>query len=191
MKGSDLMDDKEIIELYFGRDQRAVTESSAKYGGLCRSVAENILADIRDCDECLNDTWLSAWNAIPPQKPNYLGAFFAKITRNLSLSKWRKLSAAKRKCNEACLCIDELGECIPDRKTEAFLEKMEIREALERFLDGLPEDSRRIFLRRYWYVCSVKSIAADLEMKEGAVKMSLSRTRKRLKEHLEKEEIFI
>lgn len=183
------MEDSTIIELYFKRSENAVAESEKKYGKICRKVADNVLHDFQDSEECVNDTWLTAWNRIPPQKPEYLGAFFAKITRNLSLSCLRKRLAEKRKGNETDLCIDELSECIADTKQDHISDSMEIRDALNMFLGSLNQKHRVIFMKRYWYVYSVEEVARDMSMSVGAVKMSLSRTRGKLKAFLESEGI--
>lgn len=181
------MDDNTIIDLYFERSEKAVKESEIKYGGICHRIAENILSNRADSDECVNDTWMSAWGAMPPERPDCLGAFFARITRNISISRWRKNSAQKRKGDEAAICLDELNECLSDCNGNRFPENYEIRDALNRFLGTLNEKARIIFMQRYWYVCTIRQIADEHSIKEGAVKMSLMRTRNRLKEFLDEE----
>lgn len=183
------MDDTAIIDLYFERSQSAVRESQNKYGSYCRTISMNILRCREDTDECLSDTWMNAWNTIPPQRPACLSAFFGKIVRNISLTLWRKKNSQKRKSNEASLCLDELAECIPERDGGSFAEDMELRDALDRFLEALDQNARIIFMKRYWYIIPVKKIADELAMNEGAVKMSLLRTRKKLRQYLEEEGI--
>lgn len=185
------MKDSDIIELFFERSENAVTESENKYGKMCRKVADNILHDFHDAEECVNDTWLTAWNIIPPQKPEYLGAFFSKITRNISLLYFRKKRALKRNGNETHLCIDELAECIADPEQNSISESLELMDTLNRFLESLNKKQRIIFMKRYWFVYSVEEIAKDMSMNTGAVKMSLSRTRIKLKAFLEKEDIVL
>lgn len=183
------MEDCNIIKLYFERSENAVAESDSKYGKICRKVADNILHNFQDTEECVNDTWLTAWNIIPPKKPEFLGAFFAKITRNLSLTRLRKKLAEKRKGNETDLCIDELAECVADSKQNNITDSVEIKDSLNRFLASINQKHRIIFMKRYWFVYSIEEIAKDMSMNSGAVKMSLSRTRSRLKSFLESEGI--
>lgn len=185
------MDDSTIIELYFERSENAVAESENKYGKICRRIADNILHNFQDTEECVNDTWLTAWNRIPPHKPEYLGAFFAKITRNLSVTCLRKKLAEKRKGTETDLCIEELSECLADFGQNKISDSIEIRDCLNLFLESLNKKQRVIFMKRYWYVYSIEEIAGDMSMNVGAVKMSLSRTRNKLKAFLESEGITV
>ena len=184
-----MMEDEKIIELYFQRDERALAETSEKYGNYCRSIARNILNDEEVAKECFNDTLLRSWNTIPPQKPDSLATFLGKITRNLSISAWRREHAAKRGGGEAVLAMDELSECVADdsqRKADQIVEDMVIREVINRFLAGLSPQNRRIFVRRYWYFCSVREIAEADGLSESNVMTSLSRIREKLKKTLEK-----
>ena len=184
-----MMEDGKIIELYFERDERALVETSDKYGNYCRSIARNILNDDEAAKECFNDTLFRTWNAIPPQKPNCLSSFLGKITRNLSLTRLRADNAAKRGGGEAVAAIDELEECVTDnsqKKEEQIVDDMVIREVINRFLAGLSEQNRRIFVRRYWYFSSVKQIAEADGLSESNVMTSLSRIREKLKKELEK-----
>lgn len=183
------MDDPAIIQLYFDRSQAAIKESQKKYGSYCRTISMNILRSREDTEECLSDTWMNAWETIPPERPNCLAAFFGKIIRNISLSLWRKRTAQKRHGNEASVCLDELNECISDGMNGRIAENMELKDALDRFLGSLDQNARVIFMKRYWYVIPVKKIAGELSMNEGAVKMSLLRTRKKLRQFLEEEGI--
>lgn len=185
------MDDTDIIKLYFERSQSAIKESQRKYGNYCRAVSMNILHNRQDAEECLSDTWMKAWRTIPPERPLCLSAFLGKITRNISLSLWRKKNSQKRKSSETDLCMDELSECIPEQQRGSVTENLELKDALDRFLESLGNDSRVIFMKRYWYFIPVKKIAEELSMNDGAVKMSLLRTRKKLRQFLEEEEIYI
>ena len=184
------MDDRAIIDLYWERSERAIGESGKKYGRLLYSVADRILHSPEDSEECVNDTWLRAWNAMPPARPEILSAFFAKITRNLSLNRLEKRNAKKRGSGEAAAAVEELSEILADTRTsspEGEAEMLELTEILNRFLADLPKEKRQIFLKRYWYLCSVREIAAELQLTESKVKMTLLRTREKLAEQLKKE----
>jgi len=184
-----MLQDEQIIELYFQRDERALLETSDKYGYYCRSIAKRILNDAETAKECLNDTLYESWNSIPPTRPNCLKVFVGKITRHLSLKRVRYAQAVKRGGGEAALALDELEECVADlsaRNAEQIEENMVIREVLNKFLAALSAQTRRIFLRRYWYCSSVKEIAVALDLSEGSVMTSLSRARGKLKDDLEK-----
>ncbi len=185
------MTDNEIIELYFGRSETAIAESEKKYGGYCHTIAKNILRTDQDAEDCVNDTWARAWDAVPPTRPKSLGAFFGRITRNLAFSVYRRMTAEKRGGSQTELCIDELEECIPSELTGNISENYIIKDALDRFLDGLPAKSRKVFMRRYWFGCSVSETAEFFSMSESAVKTSLMRTRNSLKSFLEKEGIIV
>lgn len=192
MKGGLTVEDHQIIELYWARDEQAITVSDAKYGPYCRAVARNILWDERDGEECVSDTWHRAWNVMPPQKPGLLRAFFGKITRNLALSRYEKNTAQKRGGGELPLALEELENCIPAQATvEQQIEDAALTALLEGFVKSLPERDRTIFLRRYWYLCPVKDIAKGLALGESRVKMSLLRSRNKLRELLEQEGIAL
>ena len=183
------MEDSRIIELYWQRDETAITESSTRYGTYCRVIAYNILRSHEDSEECVNDTWLRAWNNIPPKRPARLSVFFGRIIRNLAIDRYRKYKTRKYGGGEMELCLDELGECVGE---EVRIEdRLALKELLDIFLSELPEKNRNIFLLRYWYIMSVNDIAKRYDMSEGAVKMLLSRIRSRLKEYLEKEGVVI
>ena len=185
------MDDQRIIELYFARDEQAIAETQKKYGGYCHTVAAAILADIRDAEECVNDTYLHAWNAIPPQRPNIFSAFLAAITRNLALTRYRANRREKRGGGALALALEELENCIPAPAGGSITDDIHLRDTLNAFVRDLPQPSRDIFLRRYWFVRTVPQIAAETGMKESRVKMILHRTRERLREHLLREGIEI
>ena len=183
------MEDKEIVSLYWARSDRALTETAAKYGSYCLCVARRIVPCYEDAEECVQDTWLHAWNAIPPARPDRLRAFLGRITRNLSLDRLRLESREMRGGGEAQLCFEEQESVLADAPEEAA-DALALRQALDRFLESLPKISRIIFLRRYWYFQSVAEIAADLGMGESRVKMTLLRTRNRLKQALEQEDLL-
>ena len=185
------MDDRQIIALYNERSEAALSETAKKYGRYCRSIAYNILSNEEDCEECVNDTWLKAWEAIPPQCPDSLPAFLGRITRNLALNRYKHNNREKRGGGQTPLVLEELADCIPGgSNAETAAEEALLVEVLNRFLEGLPVQKRKIFLRRYWYMSSVKEIAADFGLSESNVKMTLLRTRSKLKQTLEKEGIL-
>lgn len=177
--------DEKIIDLFFERDDSAVSEIQAKYGKLCFSVAMNILGDREDAEECVNDTYLGAWNSIPPNRPKALSAYLIKITRNLSLKRLRFNRAEKRGGGESALSFDELSECIPDGSDAlARIEESELSKHISDFLRSIPETDRRIFVLRYFYCDSIEEISKRFGFGESKVKMKLSRTRSKLRKYL-------
>ena len=186
------MEDAEIIDLYWRRDQLAIDETHGKYGGFLTGIAWNILRSHGDAEECVNDTWLRAWNAMPPQRPGILSAFFGKLTRNLSLDRWRYNRAAKRGGPQVETALEELGECLPaPGRPEDHLEERETADLISRFLREQPQLDRVLFLRRYWYLDSVAALAERFSMNENTVKSRLHRTRLRLKEVLLREGVAV
>ena len=185
-----IMDDKKIIELYFDRDESAISESDIKYGAYCRKIAYNILEDGDECEECVNDTYLRAWNTIPPTVPNLLGAFLGRITRNISLDRYNSKMAAKRG-GRVFESLEELSEIIGDNELERLEESKEITEVINRFLEGEKELSRRIFVRKYFYGDSVLDISKRFKLTESNVKVTLHRARARLGIMLRREGVFI
>lgn len=186
------MDDQEILDLYWARSETAISETAEKYGRYCHYIARNILNNDQDSEECVNDTFLKAWNSIPPHRPGNLGTFLGKITRNLSLDRYRRRSADKRGHGQIPLALEELAECMPAADpTDSIIEELVLTDLLNRFLASLPAVSRNIFLRRYWYFSSTKEIAAEYGLSESKVKMVLHRMRKQLKALLEKEGITV
>ena len=179
------MEDAQIIALYWARDEAAIRESERQYGKYCTAVAENILHTPPDAEECVNDTWLHAWTVMPPQKPNRLRQFFARITRNLAIDRLRRKTAERAGGGQLPLCLEELGEVIGEEQT--FPEQIALRELLDRFLSALPGRQRDMFLLRYWYLLPVKTISERFHTSEAAVKMALSRIRRQLRDALEKE----
>jgi RNA polymerase sigma-70 factor (ECF subfamily) len=186
------MEDRQIIALYNERSEAALSETAKKYGRYCRTVAYNILFNEEDSEECVNDTWLRAWEAIPPQCPERLSAFLGKITRNLALNRYKHNTREKRGGGQTMLVLEELAECVPGAdSTEQVVEEALLVEVLNGFLAELSAEKRKLFLRRYWYLSSVKDIAADFGLSESNVKMTLLRLRSKLKQTLEKEGIIL
>ena len=184
------MEDHQIVELYWARSERAIPETADKYGRYCYSIACHILHSREDSEECVNDTYLHAWNTMPPQRPDRLSAFLGRIARNLALNRWETYAAEKRGAGQTALALDELRECIPAPDcTERVVDDVALADLFNRFLASLSEESRKIFLRRYWYLNPIKEIAAEYRLSESKVKMSLLRSRARLKLLLEKEGI--
>lgn len=181
------MDDKGIISLYFKRDQQAIAETKDKYGRLLFSVAYNILYSEGDSEECVDDTYMKAWQVIPPTVPAILSAFLSKITRNIALNRYRDGKRRGRNLT-AELILDEIAEAVPDTGGD-IAGDLALRDSLNRFLDSLERRQRVVFLKRYFYMCPTKDIARDMGMTQSAVKTSLSRTRAKLREHLEREGI--
>ncbi len=181
------MDDKRIVELFWERSETAIRETVKKYGKYLRYIAFRILEDEQDSEEIENDTYLRAWNVIPPQRPDPLKGFLGTICRNLALNRYDEKTAQKR--GEPALALEELSECLPDASGEDMVESLVLRAALDSFLGSLDAKTRVIFMQRYFYVCSVREIAKRCGMKESAVTMLLFRTRQKLKEHLCKEGI--
>ncbi len=182
------MEDEKIIALYFARDEQAVVETDRKYGGYCFTLANSILHNDQDAEETVSDTYLKAWNAIPPKKPSILKMFLAKITRNLAFSRWRNSSAGKRGGGEMELVLEELAGCIsaPGR-VEDNLNARELALTIRSFLNTLPAREQDIFLRRYFYVEESSVIAKRYGMKQATVLRTLSRTREKLRIYLTKE----
>ncbi len=186
------MDDRQIINLFNERSEAAISETAAKYGKYCHAIAYNILYNEEDTEECINDTYLKAWDAIPPQIPEKLSAFLGKITRNLAITKYRYNSSKKRGNGQVALALEELSECIPagNSTEQAASDKLFI-EKLNEFLEELPAEKRKIFMQRYWYLRPVAEIAEEFAISESKVKMTLLRTRNKLKRVLEKEGIIV
>lgn len=184
------MDDLNLISLYFQRSEAAIGETEKKYGSYCQRIADNILGSHEDSEECLNDTWLRVWNSIPPNKSINFKSFLGTITRNIALSIWRRRSSEKRMSDRLRVCLDELSECLSEDEGR-FSDDFAVKDAIERFLSRIDGDSKEIFFRRYWYVESIEEIAKGLSRSQGSVKMSLMRTREKLRQFLEKEGIAI
>lgn len=186
------MEDQKIVQMIWDRMEQGLAELTEKYGSYCFSIAQHILSNREDAGECVNDTWLRVWNAIPPHRPACLPGFLGKIVRNLSLNAYKKSHAAKRGGGNVPLALEELEECISDgRRVEEHLEQEMLVAVITGFLKEQASLQRVIFLRRYFYMDSVKEIAAALNMKEGTVKSVLSRMRKELRLRLEKEAVYL
>lgn len=186
------MKDEEIIELYLERDEKAIAATAEKYGSYCHSISYNILQNAEDAQECVNDTWLGAWKSIPPHRPNQMATYLGKITRNLSLNRFKHYAAEKRGLGQAELALSELEECIPAKSSiEQIIEEMSLTKSINRFLYAQPQQKRNIFIRRYWYLCPIRDIAKTYGMSESKVASLLFRMRNELKTHLEKEEIQV
>lgn len=182
------MEDNQIIDLYFARSEAAIAQTAAKYGNYCYRIADNILSSREDAQECVNDTYLAAWNAMPPKRPGILSAFLGKITRNISLDRWKRRAARKRGGGEAALSLEELDECLTGGQSpEREVERRELLRAINRFLDALPETQRDIFVCRYWYLDSIEDIGTRFGYSQSKVTTILFRLRKKLAAHLEKE----
>ena len=186
------MDDKKIIELYWTRQEKAISETKRKYGRYCYAIAYRILRNSQDAEECENDTYLDVWNQIPPTQPTAFSTFLGIITRRISLDRFRKSYAEKRGGGETAISLDELEECIADGKNldETIEEKM-LAESISCFLRALPEKEASVFIHRYWYFRSISEIANLYAFSESKVKMMLKRTRDQLRLYLESEGFFI
>ena len=185
------MEDEKIVDLYWKRDPNAIKHTAAKYGRYCTSIAANILGSDQDAEECVNDTWLSAWNAMPVHRPQVLSVFLGKIIRNHAFNRYRQNHAKKRGGSEIPAILDELAECIPTAcDVEQETEYKELLAAIDSFLESLSTQKRSLFVCRYWYSDSISSIAKQRDMRENSVSMTLLRTRTKLREYL-KERGFI
>ena len=185
----EILPDAEIVELYHARSEEAIAESDRKYGKACYRIAYNILYSHEDAEECVNDTWIRAWNAIPPERPGSLGAWLSAVTRRLALSRYQYKTAAKRQRGVET-SLEELSECVPDGSI-TLADEVTIRNAINGFLASLTPSVRMVFMRKYWYMDSVEDIAKAMGMTESAVKVCLHRTRKKFRAWLDKEGIVV
>lgn len=182
------MEDQKIIDLYWQRSEQAIAETDAKYGGYCFSVAYNILTNREDSEESVSDTYLAAWRSMPPKKPDILSAFLGKITRHLSIDRWRRRTADKRGGGQVPLALEELENCVSGTESmEQALQRKELTVLINRFLDSLPETERNVFLSRYWYVDPIQDIADTFGFTVAKVNSMLHRTREKLRKLLQKE----
>lgn len=183
------MEDTEIIELFFHRDQEAIRELDRKYGKLCHALAFRLTGDRRDGEECVNQAYLGVWNAIPPHRPQALPAYLCKIVRNISLKVLEKNRAAKRSGYE--LALEELEDCLPAGETvESGAEAGEATRAIQDFLDGISQENRAIFLGRYWFAASYREIGQRMGLSEKTVSVRLSRLRQKLRDFLKDREVL-
>ncbi len=181
-----VLEDEKIIDLYWERSESAITETDKKYRSRCMYVANQILNDVSDSEECLNDTYLTAWNLMPPERPKYLLYFLLKIIRNHSLNRFHFLNNSIRR-KDVSISTEELEECVDGgNSTEEKYDENEVVAAINEFLDLLKKDRRFIFIRRYWYFDSISDISEKCSMTEENVRAILSRLRKQLKEHLKR-----
>lgn len=181
------MEDQGIIALFFDRSEQAIAETDKKYGGYCYSIAYNILDNREDSEESVSDTYLTAWNTIPPHRPGFLSAFLAKITRHISIDRWRRRSAKKRGGSEMILALEELGDCVDTNNVESQIARKELVRLLNNFLSSLPETERNVFLCRYWYLDSIPAISDASGFTESKVTSMLHRLRGRLRKTLSEE----
>lgn len=182
------MNDRTIVELYLERSETAIKATATKYGRYLLSISMGILSSIPDAEECVNDTYDKLWSSIPPHEPESLAAFAGRITRNLSLNRLAHYGAQKRIDASATVLLDEIAEIVPDGAEDC---DKYLRDILDGFLGGLDKRARIIFMQRYWYAQSIREIAKNMGMTENAVKSQLARTRKSLKEHLEKHGVTV
>lgn len=186
------MDDSQIVDLYWKRQGNAVSQTKEKYGRYIFSIANHILQQYEDSEECVNDTLFGAWNSIPPHRPTVLSTYLGKITRRLALKKHREKTAQKRGGMEADLSLEELADCIPAGRTiDGQLDDRELTQILNRFLSELPVQQRKAFVCRYWYCESIAEISQRFSWSESKTKMLLLRTREKLRQCLKKEGIFV
>lgn len=186
------MEDRDIIALYLERNQEAIAETEKKYGRYCYTIAYNILYNAEDAEESVNDALMNAWNSIPPHTPTVLSAFLGKLTRYVSLKKWRYARTQKRGGGETALAYEELSDCIPGGKSvEEELQEKELAEMIDRFLDELPAVERRLFICRYWYFDDISTISKQFGFSSSKVKSMLHRIRKKLLSRLSEEGVFI
>lgn len=185
------VDDNKIVELYWARKEEAIMETSLNYGKLCTHIAKNILSSYEDCEECVNDTYLAVWNAIPNERPNRFSAFISRITRNLALKKYEYLSAAKRN-PAATISLEELGDCVSGTDSiESEVENRKIESIIDKFLWRQGEEKRSVFIRRYWYFDSIEAICKTTGFSQSKVKSMLYEVRRKLRAQLESEGIDV
>lgn len=180
------MEDQDIIELYWARSEEAIQETAVKYGVYCGAIIRRLLGDGRDSEECLNDTWLGAWNTMPPQRPLHLPAFLGRIARNTALDRY-SYNRAKKRCGGFETVLEELSECVGGSPVEEDFNARRLGEAISAYLDTVSPAARRVFLRRYWHCESVEEIAAAAGFTRAKVRSLLHRARKGLREYLIRE----
>ncbi len=180
------MSDEILVQQFWDRNEEAITESKRQYGSYCLYIAENILHNREDSEECLNDALLAAWESIPPQRPTNLKIYLGKLIRETAISRWRKNRASKRIAPESVVSLDELEEMVGKNRVEETVEEEELSRAISAFLRTVKESERNIFVRRYWYYDPIESICARYGFTKGKVSMTLKRTRDKLAEYLKK-----
>ena len=186
-----MIDDEKIIEMFFDRSEQGIRELDMKYGKICHNLSFNIVNNRQDAEECVNDAYLGAWNAIPPAHPNPLLSYIVKIVRNVSLKNYWTKKAAKRN-GHYTIALEEIEGCIADQKTvEDAIEVREFSRVLEKFLDTLTLENRVIFMRRYWFADSYKDIAEFVGLTEKNISVRLTRIREKMKQYLIEREVFV
>lgn len=186
------MKDHEIIDLYWKREETAISATAEKYGKYCHAISYNILKNHEDAEECVNDTYLGAWKSMPPKRPERFSTYLGKITRNLALNRFKQYTAEKRGMGQTEAVLSELEDCIPSGSdVEQAMDEMILAESINRFLREQPEQKRNIFIRRYWYLYPIQDIAANYGISESKTASLLFRMRSKLKAHLEKEGITL
>ena len=185
------MEDKDIIRLYFDRAEDAIGKTAEKYGSLCHAIAKNVLGNDEDAKECVNDTYLAVWNKIPPNRPQKLSVYLGKITRRIAIDTVRKQTAQRRRSNEFDLALDELNDCIGGgMQPDQAIEQKELSKVINSFLHSLPKTEQKVFVRRYFYLESIETVAKRFSFTESKVKSMLKRTRDKLKRYLEQEDML-
>ena len=182
------MEDQKIVDLYWNRDEDAILHTQRKYGGLCQTIANNILGNPQDAEECVNDAYLKVWNSIPPERPESLLGFLSRVVRNISLDKCR-FNRAEKRSRGADIMFSELEECLSDESLAALNEDEGIVDAINRFLKTLDQENRILFVRRYYYMDSNEMLAKTFRMNDNTIRQRLFRMRENLKKFLEKEGI--
>ena len=179
------MDDANIVQLYWDRNEQAIPATADKYGSYCTSIAKNILGNNEDAEECVNDTYLNAWNSMPPHRPSILSTFLGKIVRNLSFNRYKHNNADKRGGGELPVVLEELSDLVSGKDdVEQAFDQKELTKAIDTFLDSLSPEKRSIFISRYWYTDSISEIAVRNDMNDGAISMTLNRLRLKLHNYL-------
>ena len=185
------MEDSDIIELYWRREERAITETDAKYGAFCHALAMNLLGVREDAEECVNDTYHAAWKAMPPERPHRLRAWLGKVVRNISVSLWQH-NHAKKRCSGADVLLSELGDCVPAaRDVESEVENAELGRVISSWLRTLTADDRALFVRRYWYGTALATLAEERDMPANRLAQHMYRLRLSLRKALEREGIAL
>jgi RNA polymerase sigma factor (sigma-70 family) len=179
------MDDTRIVQLYWDRDEQAVPATADKYGAYCTSIAKNILGNHEDAEECVNDTYLNAWDSMPPHRPSILSTFLGKIVRNLSFNRYKHNTADKRGGGEVPVVLDELSDMVSGKDdVEQEIDHKELITTIDTFLGTLPAEKRAVFVRRYWYFDSISAIASRFGITENHVSVTLNRIRSKLHKYL-------
>ena len=181
------MDDETLVRMFWDRDERAIDRVREQYEPYCRYIAQNVLHDRLDTEECLNDALLAAWNSIPPQKPQNLKTYLGKLIREIAVDRWRRNTAQKRIAPTALVPLEELEEMMGEASVEAHVEEAELSRLISVFLNTLPETERLLFIRRYWYYDSIQQLCARFGFGKSKVTVTLMRTQNKLAKYLKKE----